>query len=204
MNNWTRLVLLLLGLIALFAPAIALADQPSMLDRPYTWSPNGMAVSVGGGFIQFTDASANAAAPLGASWTARFTYGTRSHLGWEAAYLGTVQSMATLGFDNRGTLYSNGLEGAVRLNALTGDWQPYFSAGVGWRRYGVSTLLGNTSSIADHDDAAELPLSLGLAWRYRGLIADLRAELRPVLANALMPGTPTTTWGMGARVGFEF
>lgn len=194
----------LAAVVVALAPAAALADYPSLYNRPDLQAPMGISAAVGGGFIQFMDAGANAAAPGGGSWTARLQLGTRVHVGWEVAYLGSAQAIEALGVDDRAFLLSHGLEGALRLNALTGDWQPYFSAGLGWRRYSIQNTLRNTSSLSSADDTTELPLGVGLAYRYRGLVADLRCELRPVLQGNLLPGINTNTWGVGARLGFEF
>ena len=43
------------------------------------------------------------------SWDARFQSGTRCYLGFEAAYLGSAQSIDAIGLDQDATLLSNGV-----------------------------------------------------------------------------------------------
>lgn len=188
------------AVVALLAAPAARADD-SQIEHLL---PIGMSAMVGGGISQFIDSNANSHAPLGGNWTARFTIGTRSYVGAEIAYLGSSQAINALGLDDRAFLLSNGLEGAVRLNAFTGSLQPYATAGLGWRYFSVQNTRVNTSSIANADSILEVPLAVGLAYRYAGFVVDARADLRPTFYQELMGATSLTNWSVGAKVGWEF
>jgi hypothetical protein len=189
------------ALVALLVAPLARAADDS---KPPLLVPIGMSAMVGGGISQFIDPTANSNATLGGNWTARVTLGTRSFLGAEVAYLGTAQAINALGVDDHAYLLSTGLEGALRLNALTGAWQPYLTAGLGWRYFSVQNTLVNTSDVANTDNVLEMPLAVGLAYRNSGLIVDARADVRPSFYQHLMGATSLASWSVGAKVGFEF
>lgn len=192
-------------LMGLFAfEATAYADEPSHENMPNLVSNYGMAAEVGGGVTAFTATGATDVTKLGGEWTARFILGTRSHIGVEAAYIGTAQAMNTLGVSDSAYLMSNGAEAALRYNVLTGDWQPYAAAGGAWKHYSLQNTSFNTSDVKSSDDVAEVPVAVGLAYRYRGIIADLRVQLRPAFNSSLIGDTNLTNWNAGARLGWEF
>lgn len=153
----------------------------------------------------FLDSKATNISDVGGTWTARITAGSRSHIGGEVAYVGTAQSLKALGVDSKATLLSNGAEGNLRFNILTGMWQPYLAAGLGWQHYNVVNTNVNTSSVADSGDVAEFPLAAGMAFRYQGFVTDGRVQFHPAIDNnRLLPNTNLSTWDITARVGFEF
>ena len=193
-----------LGAAVLLGGLAALADEPSLPDRPALATKIGMSAEVGGGVIGFTTTGATDVWKIGPSWTARFVLGTRSYIAGEAAYIGSTQAMTTLGLSDTAHLLSNGVEGALRLNLATGSVQPYAVAGVAWRHYTIANSSYNTSDIKDTDDVAEIPLGVGLAYRNRGFVGDLRGNYRAAFKSTLMPGTNLSAWNVGARVGFEF
>jgi hypothetical protein len=115
-----------------------------------------------------------------------------------------------LGLDEDAVLLSNGLEGALRLN-LTADmaWQPYILGGVGWKHYNVTNTDVNTSDIRDDADALTIPVGVGLSYRYRNLVADVRGNLRPSLVEDLTASGDENdaalhTYSAHLNVGFEF
>lgn len=186
------------ALVALLAAPLAGAEDKTPI------LPSGMSAMVGGGISQFIDPAANANAQLGGNWTARFTYGTRSYLGAELAYLGSSQAINALGVSDHAFLLSNGVEAAIRLNATTTALQPYVTAGLGWRIFSVQNTLVNTSDILDSDNILEVPFAVGLAYRYQGLVVDARADVRPTFYQQLMGRTTLANWSVGAKVGWEF
>jgi hypothetical protein len=192
----TLLVSLMLALPALAAAADK--NQPGLL------LPIGMSADIGGGFQTFLDSDATDFTKPGGTWTARFVFGTRSYLAGEAAYIGSAQAIDSIGIENHAMLLSNGLEGLVRMNASTGAWQPYAVAGVAWRRYSLQNTNVNTSSMLDSDDVAEIPVGLGLAYRTRGLIVDLRATYNNSFGQRLIPNASLSTLGATLKLGFEF
>jgi hypothetical protein len=171
--------------------------------RPPLLVPVGLSASVGGGIVQFVDGRANALAPIGGSWTARLTFGTQSPVGAEIAYLGSAQSVSALGLDDHAFLLGTGVEGLVRLNGSSGPWQPFLTAGIGWRHYNLHNTLTNTSTVSSSDNMLEVPVAMGVAYRFQTLVIDGRAELRPAFLGKLITGASLMTWQFGARLGWE-
>ena len=200
-----NLVAVLAGIIALSVPSVVFAQMAPDDQRPMSlYTPIGMEGEVGGGVFRFTDTKAIDATGTGGAWAARLVIGTRTHVGGELAYVGAALPMNTLGVDDKAVLTSHGVEGALRFNLLTGSWQPYAIAGVGWRHFSLVNSSFNTSDVKNSDDTAEIPLGIGLAYRNSGFVVDGRAGLNPSLASALIPGASLTSWTVNARVGFEF
>ena len=142
-----RMLVLAMGIGTLVGAQVAQAAQvydpvyEDDYDRDYEkpkhlFSQWGMSVTAGGGVAGFTDDRMRSMTDTGASWDARFVVGTRSPVGFEIGYLGTVQGIETLGIDTDAGIMSNGVAGALRFNILTGMWQPYVAAGVGYRQFG--------------------------------------------------------------------
>ena len=164
----------------------------------------GLQIDVGGGAQGFLDRDASSLTDPGGSWTARAVIGTRSHIAAEAAYVGSAQALDVLGVDDRANLMSNGVEGLVRLNILTGAVQPYVGAGYTWRHYRVANSSVNTSSVADRGNVSEIPVAAGLAYRFRPFVVDARFNLRNAFATTIIPNANLSTWNAEAKVGFEF
>jgi len=130
--------------------------------------------------------------------------GTRSHIALEGAYVGSAQALNTLGVADKANLMSNGVEGLLRLNILTGALQPYVGAGYTWRHYNVSNSAFNVSSVADNGNVSEIPVAAGLAYRFRPFVLDARFNLHNAFATTIIPDANLSTWGADAKVGFEF
>jgi hypothetical protein len=136
--------------------------------------------------------------------------GTRSPIGFEAAYIGSAQTIDALGLDNDALLVGNGLEGKVRVNLLDANIQPFAFGGIGWRRYDLTRTDFNTSAISDQDDVLEVPLGAGIATKWQGFMFDARAEYRFATQEDLMPSLNDTDdaslhrWGINANVGLAF
>src|SRR5689334_19334629 len=81
-----------------------------------TWMPVGVGVAIGGGVAGFTGPEAQRYADVAGTWEARLTFGTRSFVGVEAAYVGAAQSIDALGLDGSAMLVSTQLEGDLRIN----------------------------------------------------------------------------------------
>ncbi len=200
-NKWLSVTLAIVAGIGLAAGRAALAQDES---KPTLVVPAGMAAFIGGGGTGFAYSGAMDAAHPGGEWEGRFVIGTRSNIAGEIAYLGSAQGMKALGVENTAYLMSNGLEGNLRLNFLTGIIQPYVSAGLGYRHYSMQGTSFNTSSVASSDNVGEIPLAVGLAFRYKGFVAELRGAYNASFVSALIPNTPLSTWNADARVGWEF
>jgi hypothetical protein len=175
--------------------------------RPNLITPIGLAVDVGGGVHDYVDRGLNTLTNTGGSWEARLTVGTRTFLGGELAYIGSANSIAeTLGIEDNATLISNGVEGLLRVNAMVDEWQPYAVAGYTYRRFNIQNTSFNTSAIADGADDHAIPVGVGLAYRFKGLIADARFMVHPSVSSEVVPTADTlpTALSLVGKVGFEF
>ena len=182
--------------------------EPTMFQRL------GFSLSAGAGVAGFTSDSLRSTTSDGGLWDVRATLGTRQRIAIEAAYVGSAQSIDALGLDDSAVLLSNGVQGNLRLNLIANlDVQPFVFAGAAWRRYSITNTDANTSDISDEDDVLEIPVGVGIAYRYRGLVLDARGEYRPSFDEDLMQSRNTTDtqdratmdrYGVQANIGFEF
>lgn len=191
-------------------------DDPN---RPDLMTGVGMSLTAGGGVTNFTNSYLNSITDPGGAWSARFTLGTRSIIAVEAGYIGSAQKIRAIGLDSSALLMSNGLEGDLRLNLSTGEVQPYLFGGAAWKRCNIVNNSQNNSALRDRNDVLELPIGVGLAWRYRGFVADGRFDYRPsfyddlaapaaangqLLNNPSPAGSGLNNWNVTARIGWEF
>ena len=175
----------------------------------------GIGLSVGGALNGFTDNEVNDFTEVGGGWEGRLTVGTRSIIGFEAAYIGTANEVDALGLDNDSILLANGVEGLARLNLLgfTGlgndaalGIQPFVAAGAGYKHYEVVNEDFNTSAIDGEGDVLEIPLEGGLSYMSNGFLIEARGSFKPVVEESNMFGNeaPLHNWGATLRVGTEF
>jgi hypothetical protein len=69
----------------------------------------------------------------------------------------------------------------------------------------VQNTSTNTSAVSDSDNVNEIPVAVGLAWRYRGFVADGRFTFHGALSpNRVVPNTNLSMFEVGGKVGFEF
>lgn len=181
-------------------------DQRSMLERL------GVGITAGGGVAGFTDSELRDTTGDGGDWDVRATFGTRSLLAFEASYLGSAQTIDSLGLDDSAILVGNGIQGNLRVNAMP-DFvvQPFAFGGVAWRRYDLTNADTNTSAVNDSDDVIEFPVGVGVAYRYRGLLLDARGEVRFATEEDLVPNLAGESgaekmhrYGINANIGYEF
>lgn len=196
-------------------PSEPYGEEPRAEDeRPgHLLTPNGMSVSIGGGVVGFIEDDMRDFTGTGGSWEARVTYGTRSPIAVEAAYVGTAQSVDALGLDEDALLVSNGVEGNVRVNVLQMDYQPYLFGGIGWSRYNLARDDFNTSSVKDEEDILYVPLGVGFGFQTMGFAVDVRGTYRVAFEDELLqvneageepPDAGMDSWAASARVGWEF
>lgn len=198
-------------------PAPVINTEPTYVSTPTTYEREettleryGIAVALGGGVEGFTDDTARTATDDGGSWNVRLALGTRSPIGFEAAYIGSAQGIDALGLDNDAILVGNGVEGKVRVNLLDANIQPFAFGGVGWRRYSLTRNDFNTSAISEEDDVLEIPLGAGIATKWMGFMFDARGEYRFATEEDLMPSLNGNSeaalhrWGINANVGYAF
>ncbi len=183
-------------------------------DRTPLFTQNGMALTLGGGFEDFTSSAARGATGTAGSWDLRLELGTQHPFSLEGGYMGSAQNIDGLTGTQSGTLMGTTLEGVIKGNLPTGTiLRPFAFAGLGWRRYDVANAAFSTSDvgIADSDNLIVFPMGFGLAMDYRGVDADLRFTFRPAGGEAMIsdPGqsngfAPMHTIAFGARVGANF
>ena len=171
-----------------------------------------MSLAVGGAVTAFADDAMREFVDLAGSWEARLTLGTRQRIAVEVSYLGSVQTIDSLGLDQDAVLLSSGAGGALRLNLLTDRFQPYVLGGAAWRRYDVVNSDFNTSSVNGQDDVLETPFGIGFSYRYEPLIVDARGVYRRVFYDDLIQPAVAAgqeelglhTWTANLMAGFEF
>ena len=173
-------------------------------------TPNGGGVFLGGGFEDFADSNMRSMTGSGGYWSARIVGGMRHIVGVEAAYIGSVRTIDALGLDGNARLFSNGAEGALRLNIPIVSanqmslFEPFGFVGLGWSHYNLSNTNVNTSDVASSDDVMTLPVGGGLAFGYGGFLADARFTYRKTYYNDLVAGQNLDSWGVGGQIGFGF
>lgn len=173
-------------------------------------TPHGGGLFLGGGFEDFAHGNMRSMTGGGGYWSARFVGGMRQILGLEAAYIGSARTIDALGLDGNSRLFSNGAEGALRLNIpmVSANQmsliEPFGFVGLGWSHYNVTNTKVNTSDVASSDDVMTLPVGGGLAFGYGGFMADARFTYRKTYFNNLVPGQNLDTWGVGGQIGFGF
>jgi outer membrane protein OmpA-like peptidoglycan-associated protein len=192
------------------APVAALPPAPAPRKGPA--SRIGIEAAVGLGAVGFIDEGAKDMTGTGEQWDARLTFGSRSYVAVEAAYVGSVQSIEALGLSQDARLLGNGAEGTLRLNFTRARIQPYVFGGAGWTHYQLNNTPTVTSDVRATDDVGTVPLGAGIAARLgKGFLVDVRGTYRATfnedLLNAAMVNGQSSSlqsWNVGGRVGFEF
>jgi hypothetical protein len=201
------------------APEMAPVPPPTAADEgekiEHWGSRFGFAFMAGGAYQDFTNDAMRSQTQAGGGWSARVIGGTRSFIGFEAAYVGTAQRIQPLGIQtNNSNLISNGGEGALRINIpiMLKDQllEPYGFVGLGWSRYQISNYNQIVSSdFTRSDDVMTVPVGTGFAYGYKAFIIDARASWVPTYYNNLLIGAANNTgalnhWSAGGQVGFNF
>jgi len=211
------------------APAPAPAPQTTVVVTPPPPAPTyqyerdrktemervGFSVAAGGGVADFTSSEMRDTTGVAGTWALRATLGTKTPLGFEGSYIGSAQSIDALGIESDAMLVSNGVQGALRLNAVIGaPITPFVFGGVAWSHYDLTNTSTNTSAISGSDNLLEIPVGLGVGGSWRGFGYDLRGELRFATNEDLVPelsaGRDTGghadmhRWGINATLGYGF
>lgn len=179
-------------------------------DTEHLQTQMGVGVLLGGGALGFARGAMRDITDPGGAWTARVVLGTRQFLGLEAAYVGSAQNITTAGLDPDAVLLGNGAEGLLRLNFTQTALQPYAFGGAAWKNYRVVNDSFNESIVRNSNNILETPVGLGVAYRFRGFLADLRGNYRFAFSDNLLQdvGTGQSTsmdnWNAEARIGWEF
>jgi hypothetical protein len=203
-----------LGLLGL-ARAAQAQIEPHITGKPgeeHIRSRIGIAIQGGGGVTDFTGSGERNATNIGGSWDIRAVFGTRQIVAVEGAYVGSAHSISTPSATaNTATLYGNGVEGDLRLNAPLLEREvliePFAFVGAGWAHYYFTNgyVVG-----ANADSVGTIPMGGGLAIAYRGFLAEARFTYRSVYDdNEIVFRNPVGTagldnWNVGGMIGFEF
>lgn len=170
----------------------------------------GTALAIGGGVDSFVDRG-DTGTQAGGGWNVRAILGTKTMFGFEAAYIGSAQSIDAIGLDQDAVLVGNGAQGSLRLNMTPQyDIGLLLHGGLAWRRYDLTNADFNTSDIAGKDDVLEIPIAAGVQYDYRGMLLDARAEYRFANYGDIMgpggasSGNAMDRWGIQANVGYRF
>jgi hypothetical protein len=214
-------ILGLAGVIEITGERVTSAQAPSdteegdPLARRTLVTKYGVALSLGGGVQDFTNAEVRSLTSVGGNWGLRLELGSLLPVSLELGYLGSAANIDSQFRRNRGTLVGTAVEGAIRGNLPTGTpLIPFAFAGLGWTNYTVTstTFTRINDGINDGDNLLELPLGGGLAMHYRGFDADVRFTYRPTINNNLIVNNADVlapsyasmnTWSLGAQVGMN-
>lgn len=208
-----------LALSGLFAAAPALAqDSAPTVSRGRSLAampvvPTGFVFQLGGGVTGFSRQATRDTFDTGGYWDARAILGSRSFLGAELAYLGSVRDATASGL-NGASLLGNGAEAAVRVNLPIEQQrlliEPFVFGGVGWTYYQIINDSNNGSGIKDNANALSIPFGAGLSAAYDHLTVEARFTYRPVFDDNLVPLTggdrdhaDLQNWSAGLTVGYE-
>jgi hypothetical protein len=171
----------------------------------------GIALSLGGGVSGFTDDTMRDVTDDGGAWGVRVAFGTRSPIAVEAEYIGSAQSIDALGLESDAVLVGNGLQAVGRVNILDAQVQPFLYGGIAWRHYNLADEGFNTSDIESDDDVLELPVGVGIGFKYEGFLIDARGEYRYVTEADMVPSlndlgdnASMHRYGVIANIGYAF
>ena len=184
------------------------------VDRVRTVPPKplGIQVMAGGGLINQLDDETGDVTEIGALWEARVAFLNRSFIGFEAAYIGSLQTLNMTGLDDNAQLLGNGAEANLRLNLLPNAViRPYLFGGVGWTHYNVTNTATAGVAVKDNDEVLHIPAGVGLDIHLlRGMTLDLRGTVRAAFEeqtfSAMAPADDEMgleNWSASAQLGFE-
>lgn len=176
---------------------------------PAAFSPAQQSLTVGGGVADFVRDRINNQLGISGMWDVRYLIGTRSYLGFEANYTGTVADVngeSTLGFDP-GAVVTHQVAGNLRLNASRGRFQPFLTAGAGWehlRRTGTGPITGVTFDATANSFVA--PFGAGISgYIGRHFVVDARGNYDLITKKGFSTGgARPDMWSAQLRLGYAF
>jgi len=186
-------------------------EQPSETHYHDWWHETGFAISAGGGASQFVGTTMRDLTGTAGDWTVRLTLGTRSFIAGEVSYIGSAQSISALGLPTNSDLIGNGAQAVLRLNG-TVDYgvQPFIYGGAAWRHYSLHENGPNLSDVANSTNALEVPLVVGIAGYWNGVMLDSRGEYRfgwtnnDIVTTANGNSPNMARWQATGNIGYEF
>lgn len=191
-----------------YAPTYTVDDEEYEGD---TLAAYGVSVALGGGVEGFASETMSDSTDIGGGWNVRVGLDTPYFVGVEGLYIGSAQGIDMLGLDNDAILVGNGLQGNLRVNLTQMGVQPFAFGGLAWRHYDITNSDFNTSAAEDNDDVLEIPLGVGIGFKYEGLNLDARGEYRFSAYEDLMPSLNDVgddagmdRWGVNLNIGYLF
>jgi len=170
------------------------------------FAPQEFMLTTGAGPTNYFGSSNTMRTDVGAGWDVRGTFGARSIIALEAAYMGDTNTVEQNSLHN-GNINSNGLDTDFRLQ-LPYRVQPYIFGGVGWN---YMTLNNSTISATQRttDNQVTVPAGVGFsAYPTRHMNFDLRGTYRYIGDNDLQTtgagSTVSHQWLAQARLGYAF
>jgi len=207
----TKLVgvaVLLASPLSAFAQSYTQYSEPGVRRGYGPPSGTGTTVMLGGGVMSFTGGAARSVAEGGGAWGLRLGWGTRTMLGFEAAYVGSMNQLTASGLDPNAMLLGTGAEGALRLNIPVAYREsliePFAFGGLGWTRFDVINDDFNASAVSEKDHVMTVPFGAGVAAAVRGFIVDARYTYRLAYREDLIGNTNLDNWIVSANMGSEF
>ena len=190
-------------------PAPPPPPEPVKHERRHSrvFAPHQVSITTGAGVANyFGKADVGDTVDPGAAWDARVTFGTRSVVAMEAAYMGAVNTV-DVAPGNQGQLHSNGVDGDVRFQLPT-RVQPYVFGGVGYNHMEVhNNGTGVAGNYVGKDDQVTVPAGAGMtAYLGRHMTLDARGTYRFIPDNGItvMSDHHLHQWIAQAHVGYAF
>jgi hypothetical protein len=179
------------------------------------FSPWNTALTVGGGVADFTLSDMREVSRVGAAWDVRVTFGTRSIVGVEVAYVGAYNPLNP---DRRIAastlspfLTQHGLDSDLRINLLSSRVQPYVFGGLGYNHMIVSNRQDDPTlgqRFRDSDDQLSVPSGAGLSGYFgRHTAVDVRFTYRAIFESNIdmtHPNGRADQYQVAGRLGYAF
>jgi len=207
MHASTSKVAFLTAVLLACVPAIGSAAGWRMAESSGLMTPLGEYVLAGGGVSQFAEDAVKDNFDAAGTWNLRLGIGSRSFLGAEVAYVGSMRSAKGSNND----LMMNGAEGILRLQYpyVTGSWliEPFAFGGVGFSHLSIDNA---PAGVKDSDNIGVVPVGAGVMLGKQRLLFDARFTYSStfndedlVLASTGKAGD-LQSWSVIGSIGYEF
>ncbi len=171
------------------------------------FAPEEIAVATGAGPANYFGSALNSTLDTGAAWDARVTFGARSVLALEAAYVGSTNNIDTVS-GTHGRLDSHGIDGDLKLQLPT-VVAPYIFGGVGYNHMALVRTASESFAgpLNEDDNQVTVPSGAGVS-AILGMHATiyLRGTYRLIPDNGItvMTNDHIHQWVAQANVGYVF
>jgi hypothetical protein len=169
------------------------------------FAPTEVSFTTGAGPANYFGSSNTMRTDVGAGWDVRATFGARSIMALEAAYMGATNTVEVGGLHN-GNLNSNGIDSDFRLQLPT-RVQPYLFGGVGWNYMTLNNAVV-TANQKVTDNQVSVPAGAGVSAYLGHATFDLRGTYRYLGDNQIQTiggdHTVSHQWLAQAHFGYAF